>query len=167
MSEFSSRSANELPHSIAETVDNHQGSTDGRLIDQLSALSIGAPILLGGFIAGTIDIGSACLINGAKPSVILQAIAGGLLGKSSFAGGPATVVLGLVLQWAMSIVIAAIFVVTSRWRPVLRRRWITAGLAYGVAVFIVMNYVKEVGQRLNGYRGTNARIGPCTPTRFS
>jgi uncharacterized membrane protein YagU involved in acid resistance len=98
-------------------------------------------ILIGGFIAGTIDVGSACLINGAPPTVILQAIASGLLGKSAFGGGLATAGLGLMLQWSMSVLIAAVFVVASRWMPILRRRWIAAGLAYGVVVFFVMNYV--------------------------
>lgn len=99
------------------------------------------PILLGGIIAGTVDIGAASLINGAKPTRILQAIASGLLGKSAFDGNSATVELGLVLQWAMSIVIASIFVVAVQLRPVLRRHWVKAGLAYGVVVFLVMNYV--------------------------
>lgn len=98
-------------------------------------------IIIGGLVAGTIDIGSACLINGAPPTVILQAIASGLLGKSAFAGGLPIAGLGLILQWAMSILIAAIFVLASRWMPLLRRRWIAAGLAYGVVVFLVMNYV--------------------------
>jgi uncharacterized membrane protein YagU involved in acid resistance len=99
------------------------------------------PILLGGIVAGTLDIGAASLINGANPGRILQAIASGLVGKSAFDGGPATVELGLALQWAMSIIIASIFVVAARWRPVLRRQWIKAGLAYGVIIFVVMNYV--------------------------
>jgi uncharacterized membrane protein YagU involved in acid resistance len=49
--------------------------------------------------------------------------------------------LGLVLQWAMSILIAAIFVLAGRLIPILRRRWVAAGLAYGAVVFFVMNYV--------------------------
>jgi hypothetical protein len=56
----------------------------------MSARSTLSSIFLGGFIAGTIDIGAACLINSAKPSVILQAIASGLLGKSAFGGGART-----------------------------------------------------------------------------
>jgi len=64
-----------------------------------------------------------------------------LLGKSAFEGGSATVELGLVLQWSMAIIIASIFVVAVRWRPVLKRHWIKAGLAYGVIIFVVMNYV--------------------------
>jgi uncharacterized membrane protein YagU involved in acid resistance len=109
--------------------------------EQLSVRSTMVAILIGGFVAGTIDIGSACLINGASPPVILRAIAGGLLGKSSIGGAISTAGLGLVLQWAMSILIAAIFVVASLRMPLLRRRWMEAGLAYGVVVFFVMNYV--------------------------
>jgi hypothetical protein len=99
------------------------------------------PILLGGIVAGTLDIGAASLINSAKPTRILQAIASGLLGRSAFDGGSATVELGLVLQWAMSFIIASIFVVAVQWRPVLQRHWVKAGLAYGVVIFSVMNYV--------------------------
>ena len=97
--------------------------------------------LLGGFIAGTIDVGSACLINWLSPEMILHSIASGLLGRSSFFGGLPTAALGLVLQWAMSIVIAAIYVIAARIAPVLSRAWIACGLAYGVVIFCVMNYV--------------------------
>lgn len=117
------------------------GDGSGRATKTRVLSDIVVPIVLGGIIAGTIDIGAASLINGAKPTRILQAIASGLLGKSAFDGNSATVELGLVLQWAMSIIIASIFVAAAQWRPVLKRHWIRAGLAYGVVVFLVMNYV--------------------------
>src|ERR1700689_4639720 len=116
--------------------ENRHGSTGVQIVKDLVA-----PILLGGIIAGTLDIGAASLINSAKPTRILQAIASGLIGKSAFDGGSATVELGLVLQWAMSIIIASILVVAVRRRLVLKRHWIKAGLAYGVIIFVVMNYV--------------------------
>ena len=103
--------------------------------------SVLRPILLGGFIAGTIDIGAACVINSIGPIIILQAIASGVLGKASFDEGTSAAALGLVLQWAMSLLIAAIFVIASRRMPALRRRWVAAGLAYGIVILIVMNYV--------------------------
>jgi hypothetical protein len=56
-------------------------------------------VLLGGFVAGTIDIGAAALINVASPILILHFIAGGLLGKAALAGGASAALLGLVLQW--------------------------------------------------------------------
>lgn len=100
-----------------------------------------AATALGGFIAGTIDIGAAALINKVSPYIILQAIAGGVLGKASFSQGTAAALLGLLLQWAMSLLIAWLFVFTSRALPVLKRRWLAAGLAYGVVIFFVMNYM--------------------------
>lgn len=98
-------------------------------------------ILFGGFIAGTIDIGAATLIVGRGVIFILHAIAGGILGRASFKMGSGSAALGLVLQWAMALIIAAIFVFAAQRLPLLRRRWLAAGLAYGVGVFFVMNYV--------------------------
>jgi hypothetical protein len=98
-------------------------------------------ILLGGFVAGTIDIIAAALINLVSPMLVLRFIAGGLLGRPALAGGASVVLLGLVLQWAMSLIIAAVYVLAARWLPVLRLRWIAGGIAYGVVIFVVMNYV--------------------------
>ena len=98
-------------------------------------------ILVAGFIAGTIDVGAACLINSLGPVIILKAIAAGILGPASFRGGAAAAALGLVLQWLMSWVIAAVYFLAAANRPILRRRWILSGLAYGMVVFIVMNYI--------------------------
>jgi hypothetical protein len=39
------------------------------------------------------------------------------------------------------VLIAAIFVLAARRLPVLERRWIASGLAYGVVIFFVMNFV--------------------------
>jgi uncharacterized membrane protein YagU involved in acid resistance len=103
--------------------------------------SILGAILLGGFIAGTIDIGAAALINNVSVPVILKAIASGILGKASFQLGIEAESLGVLLQWAMSIFIAAIFVVTASRMSILKRQWLAGGLAYGVGVFFVMNYV--------------------------
>jgi hypothetical protein len=97
--------------------------------------------LLGGVVAGAIDIGAACVINARSVPFILHAIAGGLLAERSFSGGAPTAFLGLVLQIAMGILIAAIYVVAAQFLPFLNRRWITWGLIYGLVIFFVMNYV--------------------------
>ena len=107
----------------------------------MSNRQIWGAILLGGLAAGTIDIGSATVIYWVNPIVILHSIASGLLGRASFAGGAATAAIGFLLQWMMSLIIAAIYVLSSRALPWLSRNWIGAGLAYGVAIFVVMNYV--------------------------
>jgi len=116
-------------------------------------------ILVGGLVAGTLDIGAASLINMIDPRVILRFIAGGLLGKAALQGGPEVTWLGLLLQWGMSLLIAAIFVAAA-----LRLRWLTgrpvlAGLAYGVVVFVVMNYVVV-------YFSAWHRVNHFTPTSF-
>ena len=98
-------------------------------------------IFLGGIIAATIDIGAASLISGRSPAFIMQAIAGGLLGKATFNGGVATMILGAALQEVMGVLIAAIYVVLSKTVAGLLRRWVASGLVYGVIVFFVMNYV--------------------------
>jgi hypothetical protein len=100
-----------------------------------------AAALWGGFIAGTLDIGAASVISGYNPLVILKYIAGGVLGKSALAGGPPVAILGLLLQWGMSFIIAAIFVLATRRRIGRTRNWPTWGIAYGVVIFFVMNYV--------------------------
>jgi len=100
-----------------------------------------AAILLAGFIAGTIDIGAACLINNLNPIIICQAIASGVLGGASFHGGLNTAGLGLLLQWGMAIVIAAIYFAAAQMLPVLRRAWLAFGLAYGVGIYFVMNLI--------------------------
>lgn len=98
-------------------------------------------ILVGGLVAGTLDIGAAALINRVDPRLILHFIAGGVQGAAALHGGASSAWLGLFLQWGMSLVIAAIFVLAAlrlRW---LTAHWVAAGLAYGVVVFVVMNYV--------------------------
>ena len=97
--------------------------------------------LLGGWVAGTLDIGAACLINWRSPYFICQAIAAGVFGTASFDMSTSSAVAGLLLQWFMSVLIAGIYAGASDWLPVLRRRWIFCGCAYGIPVFAVMSYV--------------------------
>lgn len=98
-------------------------------------------ILLGGWVAGTVDIGAAVLIYRVSPIVILQAIASGVLGKAAFDGEIAVAMLGLTLQWGMSLLIAGIYVLASRWFGWLNRHWVGAGTAYGAVIYLVMHYV--------------------------
>jgi len=93
-----------------------------------------------GLIAGTIDIGAACTINMIGPGPILRFIASGLLG-TPLPHETWVYCLGMGLQWMMSIIIAAIFVFAATKIPVLLRRWIAAGIAYGIVVYFVMTFV--------------------------
>jgi uncharacterized membrane protein YagU involved in acid resistance len=98
-------------------------------------------VLYGGFVAGSLDVLAAALINRINPLIILLAIASGLLGREAFQGGMPVAWLGLGLQWAMSLLIAAIFVLAARRMSWLTRHWIGAGVLYGAVVFVVMEYV--------------------------
>lgn len=98
-------------------------------------------IFTGGLVAGTVDIGAACLINLLGPAVILHAIASGLLGKPSFQGGLPTAVLGLFLQWFMGLLIAGVYVFALQRLAWMRRDWRLSGFLYGVTIYYVMNEV--------------------------
>jgi uncharacterized membrane protein YagU involved in acid resistance len=101
-------------------------------------------ILAGGGIAGACDITYAVVFSGfhGVPAMkILQSVASGLLGKAAFEGGVPVAILGLVLHFMMALLMAAIFYAASRKLPVLTRHAIPAGLAYGLAIYLTMNFV--------------------------
>jgi hypothetical protein len=56
-------------------------------------------------------------------------------------GGAQTAFLGFVLQETLGVLIAAVYYLAAMQLPKLAQRWVTAGLIFGVAVFLVMNYV--------------------------
>ncbi len=97
-------------------------------------------ILSGGFVAGTIGIGAVCLIAGLDPAWIAKLGAVALFYPSAFRGDTGLAVLAmLLLQWGMSLLIAAVFVVAARDVPAMRRFWVGCGLAYGAFAYFVMN----------------------------
>lgn len=91
--------------------------------------------------AGTLDIGAAALINHVSPIPIARYIASGVLGNAAFSIGAPAAWVGLLLQWAMSMVIAAIYWFVTGRMPRLRARWWVGGLLAGVVIFLVMNFV--------------------------
>ena len=106
--------------------------------------SPGVAILIGGLIAGTLDILYAISFSawrGTPPQTLLQFVASGLLGSASFEGGNTTAALGLLLHYLMMLVIAAIFYGLSRQLPFLVRKPIVWGPAFGFLVYWVMNLV--------------------------
>lgn len=101
-------------------------------------------IVLAGAVGATCDIVYAILYygwRGVAAQRILQTVASGLLGKSAYDGGWPVAGLGLALHYAIVIVAAALFFAVARRRPWLRDEPVTAGLAYGVAIYGVMNFV--------------------------
>ena len=71
---------------------------------------------------------------------MLQYIASGLLGPSSFQGGLGTAAAGTVLRFFIAFAAAAVYVLASRRVPILQSGAILFGLPYGVAVYFFMNY---------------------------
>jgi hypothetical protein len=102
-------------------------------------------VLAGGLVAGTLDIVYACVFWAVKAGVpvrrILQSVAAGLLGKASFEGGAVTAALGLGLHYFIACSMAvAYYLVARRW-PLLRERAAPCGVAYGLLLYGIMNYV--------------------------
>jgi hypothetical protein len=98
-------------------------------------------VLCGGLIAASVDIGAAGLISGRGVVVILHSIAGGLTGRAAMEGGTQTAIVGFVLQETMGVLIAAVYYLVAKRLPKLAQRWVICGLIFGIAVFLVMNYV--------------------------
>lgn len=103
------------------------------------------PIFWGGLIAGTLDIiaafVTAWLRGGTSPVRVLQFIASGLLGATSFAGGAKTAILGVALHFLIATVATAVFYFASRSLLFLIEHPMTAGLLYGAVVYAFMNFV--------------------------
>jgi hypothetical protein len=102
-------------------------------------------VLAGGLLAGGFDISFACVFWAVKadlpPTRIFQSVAAGLLGKASFEGGAATAALGLILHFFIACTMAlTYFLVSHRW-TVLVRRPVSFGIAYGLLLYVVMNYI--------------------------
>ena len=109
-------------------------------------------IFWGGTAVGILDILAAFVLRayyGVPPARVLQGIASGALGAEAFRGGWATAALGLALHFFIAYAAAAVFWAASRWWPALARRAVPAGLAYGVAVHVVMNQVVLPLSRVN------------------
>jgi hypothetical protein len=102
-------------------------------------------ILAGGLIAGTLDIIAACvqvwLRSRTTPILVGQYIASGALGRSAFAGGNKTAVLGFAFHYLIATTATALFYFASRKLRFLVERPISMGLLYGVLVWLFMNFV--------------------------
>ncbi|MEP6819119.1 MAG: hypothetical protein ABJA18_06265 [bacterium] len=134
-------------------------------------------ILLGGLAVGVLDILDAITFSvirsGTKPVTVLQSVSAGLLGReAAFNGGAKTAALGLALHFLNATLFAIAFYILSRFLPTLTRHAVIAGLLYGVAAHLVMQYIvlpnSALGPRtrpaplivhLNGYVGHALLVG--------
>ena len=111
-------------------------------VDQSRALRA---ILLGGLVAGTLDISYACIHSYIRrhtsPVVILQSVASGVLGADAFKGGNKAALLGLVLHFLIATFAAAVYYFASRPLRFLVNHPFICGPVYGICVYLVMNRV--------------------------
>ena len=101
-------------------------------------------ILFGGFAAGILDITAALLVYGSfglKPIRLLQGIAGGVLGPSTYDGGFRTALLGLACHFFIAFSAAAFYWAASRRMGFLSQHAVEAGVLYGGAVYFFMNRI--------------------------
>jgi hypothetical protein len=95
-------------------------------------------ILVGGLIAGALDLASAFFIFGTE---VPKAIAGGLLGRQAFQGGAATYALGVVLHFFIAISAATAYYAASRKLAFLKEHALVCGLFFGMGFYLVMNLI--------------------------
>jgi hypothetical protein len=101
-------------------------------------------VLLGGLLAGVLDIVYAFVLasmRGGTALGTLQSIASGLLGRDAYKGGVATGALGLALHLAILIIAAGIYWFAARNSTFIRRHVWICGAAFGVLVYLFMNFV--------------------------
>jgi uncharacterized membrane protein YagU involved in acid resistance len=102
-------------------------------------------ILLGGLVAGILDATNGViayyLAFRMNPIQVLQYIASGAFGSASFQGGLLTAGAGVLFHFFIAFTVATIFYFSSRLIPWLRQNFVTSGLIFGAAVYLVMNYL--------------------------
>lgn len=102
-------------------------------------------VLLGGLLVAIGDIVFATTLwfSWDAPGLrrVFQTIAVGVLGPASFDGGVSTALLGAVLHVFMATMFVVVYTLAARRRPNLLARPVASGLAYGVALYVVMNFV--------------------------
>ncbi len=111
---------------------------------QVDAVSGAKSILLGGLVAGALDITYAMIAAaaaGRSPARPVQGVASGLLGAAAFDGGAAIFTLGMVLQMFIACSAAAVYFVASTRIALLRERVLLPGSIFGVLVYLVMSFV--------------------------
>lgn len=95
-------------------------------------------LLIGAF-SSLDDVLYFTVVEQRSPAFIFQYIASALVGRAAFTGGFVTALLGTLLHFGISFVVAAVFILASTKLAFLRRGAILFGLLYGIAVFAVMN----------------------------
>jgi len=102
-------------------------------------------VLTAGLVAGSLDLALAITyfsVTVHAPFVAVpEAVASGLLGSRAASFGTPAALLGIALHYFIALTVAGIYYAASRRLRFLNRRPILSGAAYGVGVFLVMQYI--------------------------
>lgn len=140
---------------------------------QSRSMTASRAILWSSLVVGVLDATDGVIaygLRGFNPIQVLQYIASGLLGPTSYKGGMATAGLGTLLHFFIAFVVAAIYILASRAVPVLKSQAAVFGLIYGAAVYLFMTYLVlprsaigptpfDLGLFLNGVIGHALFVG--------
>ena len=127
------------------------------------------PIVLAALIAGALDLLYASIHIGSyyqmKPMQIFQSIARGVLGPAAMKGGWGTAGLGVALEFTLTLIMAAIYIISAARMTDLRKYWWLLGPCYGIVVMVVMytvvlplSAVHGSGALPDGPRGPDGKI---------
>jgi uncharacterized membrane protein YagU involved in acid resistance len=100
--------------------------------------------IAGGLTGGAFDMTYALIFFGFRHVAAIrvpQSIASGILGRRAYEGGATTALLGVLLHFGIAYTMATVYVLAGRSFPALLRRPVPFGIAYGIALYAVMNYV--------------------------
>jgi hypothetical protein len=98
-------------------------------------------VALAGFGGGAVDfIYASCvgLIHGRSFLQVGQGVASGWFGTAAADGGGATPALGIATHFGIAICMAAVYALVAARVPLLYRRPVPCGVAYGVVLYAVM-----------------------------
>ena len=101
-------------------------------------------MVLGGLAVGTLDLAFACAFwqsHGVTLARILQSVAAGVLGEASFAGGAASALLGACLHYFIATMFVVVYRIAGLRHAGLRTHAVACGLAYGVLLYLAMNFI--------------------------
>ena len=103
-------------------------------------------VLLGGLLLASLDAlfatGYWRLAAGVPWTRVFQSVAAGVLGTdASHAGGDAAARLGLGLHYAIGLAFASAYALLARRWPMLARRPLAFGAAYGLWLYVAMNCI--------------------------
>jgi len=99
-------------------------------------------IVVGGLVVGVLDLVYAMVVySPAKPILVPQTIASGVLGMKAYNGGAQSAALGVVLHFVIALGAAAVYYLASRKLALLVDRAVLFGLIYGALVYLFMHIV--------------------------